>query len=234
MRLCWPVAAQRAVRSVNSPPHRWQGWPDLAFRGGPRMDWPPCNPESTSFALLRACGDGEPACRRGSVPRSPCGGRGGGHPSVRSTWGDRPDRPSHVRPCSGWGLPSRRGRPRRWCALTAPFHPCLCPVARAIGGLLSVALNRQVTPSWLTPAPCPSEPRPSSTWSRHAAATRPAHRHRRVYGNAEGADPEGSAPLAHGEARCWRRLRGEHRAVDVGERVVAGEEPAHVREDVHG
>ena len=31
-----------------------------------------------------------------------------------------------IRPCSGWGLPSRPGRPGRWCALTAPFHPCLC------------------------------------------------------------------------------------------------------------
>ncbi len=154
---------------------------------------------TTTSGTASRSGDGEPACRRGSVPRFPCGGRGGGHPSVRSTWGDRPDRSSHVRPCSGWGLPSRRGRPRRWCALTAPFHPCLCPVARAIGGLLSVALNRQVTPSWLAPAPCPSEPRPSSTWSRHAAATRPAHRHRRVYGNARGADPGGSAPVAHGE-----------------------------------
>jgi hypothetical protein len=27
------------------------------------------------------------------------------------------------------------------CALTAPFHPCLCPRAPAIGGLLSVALS---------------------------------------------------------------------------------------------
>jgi len=32
-----------------------------------------------------------------------------------------------LRPCSGWGLPSRPGRPGRWCALTAPFHPYLCP-----------------------------------------------------------------------------------------------------------
>src|SRR3546814_17243850 len=36
----------------------------------------------------RGCGDGEPADRRGSVPRFPCGRRGGDHPSVRSTWGD--------------------------------------------------------------------------------------------------------------------------------------------------
>jgi hypothetical protein len=33
---------------------------------------------------------------------------------------------SHAWPCSGWGLPSRSGRPDRWCALTAPFHPYLC------------------------------------------------------------------------------------------------------------
>jgi hypothetical protein len=48
---------------------------------------------------------------------------------------------SHVRPCSGWGLPSRPGHPGRWCALAAPFHPCLCGLAPAIGGLLSVALS---------------------------------------------------------------------------------------------
>ncbi len=46
-----------------------------------------------------------------------------------------------ARPCSRWGLPSRRGRPRRWCALTAPFHPCLCGPEAAIGGLFSVALS---------------------------------------------------------------------------------------------
>ncbi len=30
-----------------------------------------------------------------------------------------------------------------WCALTAPFHPCLCPslAGRTIGGLVSVALS---------------------------------------------------------------------------------------------
>jgi len=63
----------------------------------------------------------------------------GGHPSMRPTWGHRAGSPSHAWPCSGWGLPSRSGRPDRWCALTAPFHPCLC--LAAIGGLLSVALS---------------------------------------------------------------------------------------------
>src|SRR3954468_9183943 len=50
----------------------------------------------------------------------------------------------------------------------------------AIGGLFSVALYRQVTPSWLSPAPCPVEARLSSTSDppekTDAAATQPADR----------------------------------------------------------
>ena len=60
---------------------------------------------------------------------------------MRPTWGHRAGNPSHIWPCSGWGLPSRPGHPGRWCALTAPFHPCLFTANRAIGGLLSVALS---------------------------------------------------------------------------------------------
>ncbi len=72
-------------------------------------------------------------------PENRC--RRGGHPSTRPTWGHRAGHPSHVWPCSGWGLPSRPGHPGRWCALAAPFHPCLCTASRAIGGLFSVALS---------------------------------------------------------------------------------------------
>ena len=55
----------------------------------------------------------------------------GDHPSVRPTWEcPRTGRPLPFRPCSGWGLPSRPGHPGRWCALTAPFHPHLCPDSR--------------------------------------------------------------------------------------------------------
>ncbi len=90
-------------------------------------------------------GDGEPTCRRGSVHRALTGLRVGDHPSMRPTREDRrADHPLPVRPCSGWGLPSRPGHPGRWCALTAPFHPYLCPQSRrvqAIGGLFSVALS---------------------------------------------------------------------------------------------
>ena len=79
---------------------------------------------------------------------------GGGHPSrpavarrlQRPTRGClRTGRPPPAWPCSRWGLPSRPGRPGRWCALTAPFHPYLCGAAPetgpAIGGLFSVALS---------------------------------------------------------------------------------------------
>lgn len=44
---------------------------------------------------------------------------------------------------------------------------------RAIGGLLSVALYRQIAPTWLSPAPCPVESRPSSTAPRGALPRSP-------------------------------------------------------------
>ena len=62
-------------------------------------------------------------------------------------------------PCSGWGLPSRRGHPRRWCALTAPFHPCLSER----GGLLSGAPSRGLPPPGSPQHPAlrsPDFPRP--------------------------------------------------------------------------
>ena len=63
------------------------------------------------------------------------------------TRGPRAGRPSPplpgtrppIRPCTGWGFPSRPGHPDRWCALTAPFHPCRAP--EGTGGLFSVALS---------------------------------------------------------------------------------------------
>jgi hypothetical protein len=92
---------------------------------------------------------GELTCTPGSVPRAvagPAGSRPVGvaaiHLGLPSPTGSsslpagigraalkhlrRPTlagRPSW--PCSGWGLPSRPGHPRRWWALTPPFHPYL-------------------------------------------------------------------------------------------------------------
>ena len=48
------------------------------------------------------------------------------------------------RPCLALlrvGFSMRLPLPEARCALTAPFHPYLCPLTRAIGGLLSVALS---------------------------------------------------------------------------------------------
>ena len=53
--------------------------------------------------------------------------KGGVAIHLRGLPGTLGGQPVPVRPCSGWGLPSRPGHPGRWCALTAPFHPCLCP-----------------------------------------------------------------------------------------------------------
>ena len=135
----------------------------------------------------RAGPDGERACTRDPVRRSLSGVRLGGHPSTRSTRGlasvagRRPGQPcplfdlapgggcraAGVAPDAGALLPhrctlacaappvSQRHRHRR-SALCCPF--------------------RQVTPSWLSPAPCPAESRRSSTRSGLAATARPAHR----------------------------------------------------------
>ena len=68
--------------------------------------------------------------------------------------------------CSGWGLPSRPGYPRRWWSLTPPFHPCLCPhpcgaLRRAwdAGHRRSTLCGtvRRVTPPGRYPATCSKE-----------------------------------------------------------------------------
>jgi len=71
--------------------------------------------------------------------------------------GQQAGRPPPVRPCSRWGLPSRPGRPERWCALTAPFHPCLYagpggPPPSAVCSLLHCPAGR---PDWVLPSTVP-------------------------------------------------------------------------------
>jgi hypothetical protein len=80
-------------------------------------------------------------------------------------------------PCSGWGLPSRPGRPGRWCALTAPFHPCLCTASRAIGGLFSVALSCGSPRLAVSQHPAlwsPDLPQPAATPKRRPGRGHPA------------------------------------------------------------
>ena len=79
-------------------------------------------------------GDSESACRRGSVrPIEVCPIGLRSHPSMRSTWRGPTGGPvgRTSRPCLQFDLAPggvyRAARsPGRWCALTAPLHPCLC------------------------------------------------------------------------------------------------------------
>ena len=126
-----------------------------------------------------------------------------------------------VRPCSGWGLPSRPGHPGRWCALTAPFHPYLCATRGcAIGGLFSVALScrsprlavSQHPALWSPdlPRPGPPEGSPPPGW---AAATRPAHRpvHRPTPWDGPAPTPSGVAgPIPSRRASNLATCRSNH------------------------
>lgn len=95
----------------------------------------------------------------------------GDHPSVQPTWpigraarGTLGLAPSGG--CRAAGVATDAG------ALLPHRFTLTCAVIEitAIGGLLSVALVRQVAPSWLSPALCSAEPRPSSTRTRQAEA----------------------------------------------------------------
>ena len=69
--------------------------------------------------------------------REPCGPHVTGEPVCSPIWS-----------CSGWGFPCRGRLPVARCALTAPFHPYLCP--KAIGGVFSVALSVGSRPPGVT------------------------------------------------------------------------------------
>jgi len=84
-----------------------------------------------------------PACCHADGELDPEGSAPSTPPGSKPRAGDRGSAPSgsclslHA---AGFAVP--RVSPPARCALTAPFHPCLCPsVARTIGGLLSVALS---------------------------------------------------------------------------------------------
>ena len=52
--------------------------------------------------------------------------------------------------CTAWGLPSRRRYRRRWCALTAPFHPYPTKVGRSVFcGALPSGFPAQALPGTL-------------------------------------------------------------------------------------
>jgi len=119
-------AARAWLRAHATPePPRVRSGQQGASWAGPIWDQTAISPLKS--LCLYGCG-GESACRRGSVQRSVAGVLLCGHPSVQPTRKClRAGRSLPAWPCSGWGLPSHPGHPGCWCALTAPFHPHLCP-----------------------------------------------------------------------------------------------------------
>jgi hypothetical protein len=107
--------------------------------------------------------NGEVACKRDSVSGSAEAAPPDGHPSVRSTRKKRTGRPSS---CStllrvGFTEPTPSPTPLVRSYRTVSPSPVTCEHVHRL--TLSVALVRQVAPTWLSPAPCPMESRLSST-----------------------------------------------------------------------
>jgi hypothetical protein len=131
--------------------------------------------------LLRAVGDGESACKRDSVHRAHCWDPIGGHPSVRSTWGDWAGRPSHGLTLLRVGFAEPPGSPRALVRSYRTVSPLPVvwprqPGNTPIGGLFSVALSCGSPRLAVSQHPAlrsPDFPRPGQGL---AATTRPTHR----------------------------------------------------------
>ena len=138
----------------------------------------------------------------------------GSHPSARSTWtsrhrsaGGRAARLVRFDLAPG-GVCRAAQSPGRWCALTAPFHPCLIPPPerQAIGGLLSVALScesprlavSQHPALWSPDLPQPGHPANRTSEPRLPSRLTVAGQSRR---RGQIADSAQSAPLTGGATR---------------------------------
>ena len=99
-------------------------------------------PQEATTEMWRAGNGVESADKPGSVVGCHSSGRNVTVALEQPTREQRgPRHCSPIWPCSRWGLPCHDVLPRVRCALTAPFHPYLCHIAAAIGGLLSAALS---------------------------------------------------------------------------------------------
>ena len=154
-----------------------------------------------------AGGDGESACKRGSVPGFLAEVPFDDHPSLRSTWGYRPGRPARFDLAPGGGCRAARVAPDAGALLPHRFTlACATPgePVAAIGGLFSVARSDR--------SPRPGSHQHRALWSpdfprlrrRHrasvvAAVTRPTHRQPQLY-------------LRSVQGRVARRAHGPSRA----------------------
>ena len=124
------------------------------------------------FCSGLSSGDGHPS--RLAVTRPLLRPTRGGPPAVRQAAGGPPI-PS-ARPCSGWGLSSRRSHPRRWCALTAPFHPYLFGSEEPSSAVCSLWHFPAGRPDWVLPSTLPCGVRTFLGRVTLRARTRPSGR----------------------------------------------------------
>src|SRR6516225_9199528 len=128
-----------------------------------------------------------------------------------------------MRSCSGWGLPSRPRRRDRWCALTAPFHPCpqrATEAAAPVGGLLSVALSVGSRPLGVTQHPALW----SSDFPRATASATARRRKRRRVTRDHLGDSEPrilSSILLTSRSACALSARGTARKLTEASRAAA-------------
>ena len=151
---------------------------------------------STAACWRRSAGSNRPRKRRVSrvlLPMAATTGDGhssgrAGYPAARAANPEvrrgGPPHPSLFGLAPG-GVYQAAVSPRRWCALTAPFHPYLSPTAffqaRAIGGVFSVALSvglRRLPVRKHPALRCSDFPRPGHT---RAATVPSALAHLRSY-----------------------------------------------------
>jgi hypothetical protein len=151
-RLCGSCAPRRRLRDI--PPSASQ-----PCRG--------CGDRRRGLVRRGRCGSipsiecSESACTPDSVRTEVRGDHPSGPPVSRRlerpTRVHRTGRPHPAWPCSRWGLPSRPGRPGRWCALTAPFHPYLCSRSedRSPSAVCSLLRCPAGHPDWGLPSTVP-------------------------------------------------------------------------------
>ena len=146
-----PCSAGRSPKLLADDLRAKPGHVASSRRSETGADEPACRPDPVRPSPPERRRPVRPSISGAPLPAPSCGlpADSGGQPSIVRAGRSPPElhgaRPSW--PCSGWGLPSRPGRPGRWWSLTPPFHPYphrAAPKDRAAaGGLISVALSRR-------------------------------------------------------------------------------------------
>ena len=135
---------------------------------GRKVEEPACKPDPVRGAEAPPATICLGRMRRGACPRRSVRRTGAVYPAARA---GRP-RSLPVRPCSGWGLPAASVTRRAGALLPHRFTLTPHGRSRARRSALCCPVH-EVTPAWLSPAPCPVESGLSSNGPKTARG-RPA------------------------------------------------------------